>query len=343
MNSNITKAFNHWLIRLFLTVLVCIYFIGCAGTKEEMSTLPETEAEAEADTTGIDETEVRVEIGTVATPEGESIQLTTGDFHNGIGNFHPDGNHIAFQSKRDGHWQVFELNLDNNSENTLFTDQFNDENPIWTPDGLNLLFVSDRDGGGDEWERDVYSFNPATGEVKRLTDAKSDDWYPIPVDEASFLFLSERGTDEKLQVIHKQNSLYIGFLDGSKPFKIVGAEVDPSSPIPWKGNRFIIRTPKGALAVWSAEDQSTELLTPSNMKCGSATINLDKNWLVFNSREQGTTYKLYLLDLNTKTLQPLNTIGGEVRYPQFSPDGNTILYTAEIDDYYQLFKLQLAQ
>jgi len=203
-----------------------------------------------------------------------------------------------------------------------------------------LILVSDRNSKEVEWERDIYLFDPASSEIISLTETSADDWFPVPIDEGSFIFLTEREADQELDVYYKQNAMYMGFVDGTEAIKIAGVDINPSAPVSWKENRFIIRTSEGGLAIWSYDDGSIEKLTPSRLKCGTSTINRDKDWLVFCAREQ-EKYGLYLLDLNTKTLQLLETLGDDLRYPQLSPDSSTILYTAKIDGYFQMFTLDL--
>ncbi len=326
------------LIGLFAVLLACVYITGCAGPGEEVPVLPE--GKAVVDTTGEGEPEAAILIGEVVSSSGRSVQLTTGSYHNGIGSFHPDGDRIVFQSNRDGHWQIYELDLTLDTEQKLVESGANDEHPAWTSDGEALLFVSDRESVGEEWERDVYSHNPSTDLVTRLTDTPADDWYPAPIGGSSFVFLSERGVDRDIPVYYRQNSMYIGFADGGEPVKLADAELDPSSPVQWDSDRFIIRLPDGRLAVWSSEEGAVDILTPPQLKCGSASINQEKDWMVFNAREQGD-YQLYIMDLNTRTIQRLNSSGSEIRYPQFSPDGSSILYTSESDGYFQLFQLQI--
>jgi len=339
MNKQTTFSLIRGSIFYLLTiVIVTVFLAGCAAQKEEISALPEDQL----DTLVTDEADQEPELvlGEVTEVAKQSSQLTSGNYHNGLGSYYPQGDRIVFQSNRDSKWQIYELNLNDDSETRIIESEANDENPVWTTDGSRLILVSDRNSKEVEWERDIYLFDPASNEIIPLTETSADDWFPVPIDEGSFIFLTEREADQELDVYYKQNAMYMGFVDGTEAIKIAGIDIDPSAPVSLRENKFIIRTVEGGLAIWSYDDGSIEKLTPSRLKCGTSTINRDKDWLVFCAREQ-EKYGLYLLDLNTKTLQLLETLGDDLRYPQLSPDSSTILYTAKIDGYFQMFTLDL--
>ena len=319
--------------------MLFILVIGCAKPPPVEEKPMPTEEEV-TDTTETVEAEPVVEFGTVAAFAGDPNQLTSGEYDNGIGSFHPSGDRIVFQSNRDGHWQIYEINLLDNSDRSLISSESNDEHPVWSLDSTLVLFVSDRDGDGSEWARDIYFYDPVAEITARLTDAEADDWNPVPLEGQYFAFLSEREADSSLPIWYRQNSMFSGSVDSEELNKLVGADVDPSAPVKWKDDSFILRTPKGELLIWSQSDGSTEMITSSRMKCGSATVCKEKNWIAFGAREEGV-YQLYLMDMESRTLQMLDTIGEDVRFPQFSPNGNMIVYTGKIDAHFQLLKIDL--
>ncbi len=60
----------------------------------------------------------------------------------------PDGEQIAFMSRRDGNWEIYIMNADGSGMTRLTENGANDGLPAWSPDGAYLAFVSDR---GKEW------------------------------------------------------------------------------------------------------------------------------------------------------------------------------------------------
>ncbi len=56
----------------------------------------------------------------------------------------PDGQKIAFTSKRDGNWGVYVLNADGSGQQRLTRNGALEWAPAWSPDGRKIAFGRDR-------------------------------------------------------------------------------------------------------------------------------------------------------------------------------------------------------
>ncbi len=75
------------------------------------------------------------------------------------------------------------------SDRQRLTDNGNDIRPVWTPDGLSVVFMSSRDGN---WE--VYRLNLLTAELTRLTTNSAQDGLPTVSPDGKWVaFASDRG------------------------------------------------------------------------------------------------------------------------------------------------------
>jgi Tol biopolymer transport system component/imidazolonepropionase-like amidohydrolase len=85
----------------------------------------------------------------------------------------PDSGRIAFQSYRNGTWDIWTINPDGSNATAVTSGPFDDREPHWAPDGSRLAFSSDRSGNYDIWTLEL-----ATGAVARLTRDEGNDYWP---------------------------------------------------------------------------------------------------------------------------------------------------------------------
>jgi TolB protein len=80
----------------------------------------------------------------------------------------PDGEKVAFMSRRDVNWEIYVMDLKSYTVERLTENAANDGLPIWSPDGQTIAFVSDRDGG--KWA--IWAMNPDGSNQRTL--------FPLP-------------------------------------------------------------------------------------------------------------------------------------------------------------------
>ena len=113
----------------------------------------------------------------------------------------PDGTKLVFASKRDGDWNIYEVDADEENApdptNLTTGSAAADTNPRWSADGSAIAFDSDRGGN-----LDVYEMNPDGSNVRALTSNPAadsvGDWSP---DSKKLVFTSMRSGNGDLYVV----------------------------------------------------------------------------------------------------------------------------------------------
>lgn len=108
---------------------------------------------------------------------GDVRQLTrTPAANEGGAAFSPDGKRIAFDTDRDGNDEIYVMDTDGQNPRRLTRHAARDLAPAWSPNGAQIVFLSDRDRRKDK-EFDIYRMDADGSSVERLT-SKEANWFP---------------------------------------------------------------------------------------------------------------------------------------------------------------------
>ena len=110
----------------------------------------------------------------LATDEGKSLRNLTGPKgYDGRYDWSPEGKRIAFETNRDGNWEIYVINIDGSSLINLTNNPAEDKSPSWAPDGESIVFVSDRDGN-----QEIYRIELESGSQVRITNTEGSELLP---------------------------------------------------------------------------------------------------------------------------------------------------------------------
>lgn len=85
----------------------------------------------------------------------DQTRLTSDPGKDGFPVWSPDGSRIAFQSDRDGNFEVYVMDADGSNVVRLTDDPAGDGFPDWSPDGSQIAFASNRDGNFEIYVMDA--------------------------------------------------------------------------------------------------------------------------------------------------------------------------------------------
>jgi dipeptidyl aminopeptidase/acylaminoacyl peptidase len=155
---------------------------------------------------------------------------------------------IAFESDRDGNWEVYRMDPNGENPLNLSNNPADDFNPAWSPDGKQIVFVSNREndqGGGQV----LYVTDFEGSAVRQLTtegESNFPDWsndgtmityshqgdiYVIPADGSGESVNLTNSPEEDSQPVWSPDSQQIAWLSGqSDDWNIFLMNADGSDP-----------------------------------------------------------------------------------------------------------------
>ena len=115
---------------------------------------------------------------------------------------------IAFTSWQNGNPDIYIMNGNGSNQINLTQNEGRDENPVFSPDGSKMAFVSHRDGGNGE----IYIMNTDGSNQINLTQNEGGDYYPVFSPDGSKI------------VFNRNMDIYIMNDDGSNQINLTNRE-----------------------------------------------------------------------------------------------------------------------
>ena len=224
-----------------------------------------------------------VRLTDLGTPSGGANQ----------GRISPDGTSVAFQVRRGSDYDIYVMRFADRKPKHVIRHPEYDVNPIWSPDGGRLAFMSTRGfelGSLGPFPGHLYMLDLARGTVGRLTEEPltsalgPSDW---SADGASILFA--RSVGELTDVF------LIDVATGSESQVTRSTESDYAAAFSNSGDRIAFHSEReeGAHIVVSDVDGRNRrtVTTGSGFRYGPRW-SPDDRWLMFSASEDGTQYDI---------------------------------------------------
>lgn len=276
--------------------------------------------------------------------------LTSGDFNNAYPYFSPDEKRIAFQSDRDGNWEIYLMSADGSQEVRLTDHPAQDEMPVFGAADNIIAFTSTRDDslhkGRLDKARNIYLMDLQAGTVARMAEDDADDWYPALSERGQMLaFVSERD-DMRLVPFHeKLSEIYVLQFSHSLLSRLTQNEADDTSPSFSSDGKWILFTSNrtGTFQIYrmDAKGRLLEQLTNLAGNAGAPHFSHDGKKITFFADIAGN-WEIYMMDSDGKNLMQLTNDPAQDSYPSFSPDKRKIIFHSNRTGKFQLYWIDLA-
>lgn len=281
---------------------------------------------------------------TVVLPTGEALDLTFSHMADRRPVFSPDGQWLAFETDRDGQWEIYRMHLDGSHQERLTRDGAADRSPSYSPDGRYLAFQSNRKPG--DRRSDLYLLDLELGEEFLVSDDEADEAFPRFSPDGRWL-------------------LYTASPDGNTD--LYRRPLNGSPPVPGPAERLTDHEANDVWGHYSADGESvvyfsrrdddndelyrldlasreSERLTVHPSNDFVPALSPDGRWLAFASNRRGAGLtRLFILDLEGKL--PLAELEEEhwAGEPTFSPDGRYLAFASNRSRNYEIFLWEIPE
>lgn len=228
---------------------------------------------------------------------------------------------LAFQSDRQGDWDVFLIDADGSGLRRLTDHPANDRNPAWSPQGDLIAFGSDRTGNGD-----VYLMNPDGTGLRRLTRHEAYEGVPSWSPDGRWIVF-EGDRDGRSQIYRVEvASGRVERLTQSRARKL-GPDYSPDG--------FRIAFMEKGLIWWqvvllNTRTEMTHTLTGGSGNC-RPTWSPDGTTLALVSNRGSKKANIWIMDVAKGSSRMVRTRPNAHNYdPVFSSDGLTLAFASTV-------------
>ncbi len=247
------------------------------------------------------------------------------------------GGEIAFYSERDGNAEIYTMNADGSDPRRLTFNQVEDVAPAWSPDGSQIVFLSNRD------DPDPQGCFPKCLYQLYVIDADGSDEHKLVEAESSIHHPDWHPSGEKISFdteFNLQGDVYVVNADGSGLQLLIEdgfwADWSPDgAQIVFGSNR------EGNVEIYAADadGSSQRRLTENGRLDFFPAWSPDGRRIAFATMEQK---QIFVMNADGTDEQQL-TYQGLNEDPAWSPDGTQIVFQSTRDGNFEIYTLNVEE
>jgi len=269
----------------------------------------------------------------------KEVQLTNNNSDNRYASYNKDGEVIVFESNRDGHWQIYIMDINGNRQERIINSEFNDRRPTWHPYKNIILFESDRTGTNE-----LYTYNLAERTlIKVPIDLKGNKMYAQFAPNGKELVFNHKVRDNNYNI-------HVISVNGKRRKKIIDNAFENTYP------RY---TPRGDAILYFSKKHTKKVndelyvnniitkeekrLTTSTNQNNFATWSNNGARLAYSSTVESGNQEIFFMNKNGLSKRQITFNSGGNTLPNWSPNNTNLLITGKRQGYEQICRILLKE
>jgi Tol biopolymer transport system component len=266
---------------------------------------------------------------------GTITQLTTDPVAAYAPTWSPDGTKIAFESRRDGNYEIYVMDADGSNQTNITNHSSFDASPAWSPDGTKIAFQSKRDGNYQIYVMDADGSNQ-TRLTNHLKNDEQPAWSP---NGTQIAFGSARDA-----ISDGNYEIYVMDADGSNQTRLTNDTSVDSSPA-WSPDGTQIafesyRDGNWEIYVMDADGDNQTNITNDSETDRDPAWSPDGNQIAFHAFRDGNP-EIYTMNADGTNQTNITNHSSFDASPAWSPDGTQIAFTSDRDGDYEIYVMDV--
>jgi len=277
-------------------------------------------------------------------------QVTNSPDDEAFPSFSSDGNSIIYQKYVGGNWDIYQYNLQTQTQSVVISTPDDEELPAYSPDGTKLYYTSTSDDkrpiDPELKVREIMVMDLADRYIANLTQTVADDWLPRCNSSGSYLvFVSERSDLRRVPYTQKHSDIFIMEANGNFQRNLTkSSDNEGGACFNRDGSKIFFHSNRNGnydIFVMDVDGghQMTVIDNPANDVNPYASLITDK--IVFFSNRDGN-YEIYLANSDGSNQRRLTFNPAGDFNPVFSPDGKNVAFHSNRDGNMDIFLINLA-